>query len=42
MEKAFLEERLERILKFLTVPHRVVDGFKQSPKGIVVTIEKVK
>ena len=42
MEKSFLEERLERILKFLVTPHKVVDGFKQSPKGIVVTIEKIK
>lgn len=42
MGKEFLEERLSRILKFITVPHRVVDGFKQSPKGIVVTIEKTK
>ena len=42
MEKGFLRERLERILKFITVPHRVVDGFKDSPKGIVVTLEKIK
>ena len=42
MEKAFLQERLERILKFIEVPHRIVDGFKPSPKGIVVTIEKIK
>lgn len=42
MGKEFLEERLVRILKFITTPHRVVDGFKQSPKGIVVTIEKTR
>jgi len=42
MDKKFLQERLERILKFIEVPHRVVDGFKDSPKGIVVTLEKVK
>jgi translation initiation factor IF-3 len=42
MEKTFLQERLERILKFITIPHKIVDGFKQSPKGIVVTIEKTK
>jgi translation initiation factor IF-3 len=39
MDKKFLQERLERILKFVTVPHRVVDGFKDSPKGITVTLE---
>lgn len=42
MQKSFLQERLERILKFITVPHRIVDGFKDSPKGIVVTLEKTK
>lgn len=42
MEKSFLQERLERILKFIETPHRIVDGFKESPKGIVVTLEKSK
>lgn len=42
MEKTFLQERLERILKFIDIPHRVVDGFKASPKGITVTLEKTK
>ena len=42
MDKKFLQERLERILKFIPVPHRVVDGFKDSPKGITVTLEKLK
>jgi translation initiation factor IF-3 len=42
MDKKFLQERLERILKFIKVPHRVVDGFKDSPKGITVTLEKLK
>lgn len=42
MDKKFLQERLERILKFIPLPHRIVDGFKDSPKGIVVTIEKIK
>lgn len=42
MDKKFLQERLERILKFIEIPHRMVDGFKDSPKGITVTIEKVK
>lgn len=42
MDKKFLQERLERILKFIELPHRVVDGFKESPKGITVTLEKQK
>lgn len=42
MDKKFLQERLERILKFIEIPNRVVDGFKDSPKGITVTLEKTK
>ncbi len=42
MDKKFLQERLERILKFIEVPHKMVDGFKDSPKGITVTLEKTK
>jgi translation initiation factor IF-3 len=42
MDKKFLQERLERILRFIETPHRVVDGFKDSPKGITVTVEKTK
>lgn len=42
MGKDFHQERLERIIKFITVPHRIVDSFRQSPKGITVTIEKAK
>jgi hypothetical protein len=40
MDKAFLKERLERILAEIATPHKIVDGFKDSPKGIVVTLEK--
>ncbi len=42
MDKKFLQERLERIINFVKVPHRIVDGFKDSPKGIVATLEKQK
>lgn len=42
MDKEFLRERLERILKFIEIPHKIVDGFKDSPKGITVTLEKTK
>lgn len=39
MEKSFLEERLKRALTFFEVPYKLVDDIKQSPKGIMVTIE---
>jgi len=42
MEKGFLQERLARILTTIETPHRVVDGPKDSPKGIVVTVERTK
>lgn len=42
MDKEFLKERLERILKYIEIPHKIVDTIKESPKGLVVTIEKTK
>ncbi len=39
MEKDFLEDRLKRALTFMTVPYKLVDDVKKSPKGITVTIE---
>ncbi len=40
MEQKFLEERLWRILNFVTEEFKVADGPKKSPKGLVVIIEK--
>lgn len=40
MGKQFLEERLQRIVDQINTPHKVIDGFKESPKGIVVTLER--
>jgi translation initiation factor IF-3 len=40
MGKEFLQERLERIVKEISTPHKIIDGFKESPKGIVVTLER--
>jgi len=42
LDKQFLNDRLKRILDMLTEKYRVVDDIKQSPKGIMVTIERVK
>ncbi len=41
MDKMFLQDRLQRIVNEITVEHKVIDGFKDSPKGITVTLEKV-
>jgi translation initiation factor IF-3 len=40
MGKEFLQERLQRIVNEIKVSHKVIDGFKESPKGIVVTLER--
>ncbi len=40
MEKDFLEERLKRILKLITVPYKIADGPKKSPKGLTLFLEK--
>jgi translation initiation factor IF-3 len=40
MEPKFLEERLARILKLLTVEYRVAEAPQRSPKGLTVVIER--
>lgn len=40
LEKGFLEERLKRILKLVTIPHKISDGPKKSPKGLTLFLEK--
>jgi len=42
MDKKFLHERLERLLNLISVEYKVVEDFKKSPKGIIMTIEKAK
>lgn len=40
MDKAFLEERMKRFLKLLTVDYKVADEPRQGPKGMNMIIEK--
>lgn len=40
LDEKFLVERLERMLKFVTVEHKIADPAKKSPKGITIIIEK--
>jgi translation initiation factor IF-3 len=42
LDKKFLEERLRRVLKLITEEHKVVDGPKESPKGMSLTLEKAR
>ncbi len=40
LEEKFLRDRIERVLKLVTVPYKVADPAKKSPKGMTVIIEK--
>lgn len=40
LDKNFLNERLERFLKFITEEYRIADPAQKSPKGISLVIEK--
>ncbi|MEK9209329.1 MAG: translation initiation factor IF-3 [Patescibacteria group bacterium] len=42
LDKKFLEERLKRILNFLTENYKVVEEPKKGPRGIGLLIEKEK
>ncbi len=42
LDKNFLEDRLGRILKLLTVDYKVAEEAKKSPKGLTMIIEKAK
>jgi translation initiation factor IF-3 len=41
MDKNFLKERLDRVLKFITEEFKIIDPVKPGPKGLTVTIVKV-
>ena len=40
LDEKFLKERLERMLKFVTVEYKIADPAKKSPKGITTVIER--
>lgn len=40
MEFNFLKERMERLLKLLSVDYKIAEPPKKGPKGLTVTIEK--
>jgi translation initiation factor IF-3 len=41
MEMNFLKERMERVLKLITVEFKIADPAKKSPKGLSIIIEKI-
>ncbi len=42
MQEAFLKERLERILKLISVPYKIAEPLKKSPRGMALVIERDK
>jgi len=40
LDKKFLEERMNRMLKLLTEDYKIADGPKKSPKGMTAILEK--
>jgi len=42
MEKSFFKERLDRVLKLLTIEYRLAEEMKKGPKGYYLIIEKAK
>lgn len=42
MEEAFLRERLDRVLHFVTEHYKIAEPHKRSPKGLAVVIERDK
>lgn len=40
--EAFLKDRLDRVLKFITEPFKIAEEPKRGPKGLALVIEKEK
>lgn len=40
LDEKFLKERIERMLKFVSVDYKIADSAKKSPKGMTVIIER--
>jgi translation initiation factor IF-3 len=40
MERSFLEERMNRMLKLITEEYKIADPPKKSPKGLTVILER--
>ncbi len=42
LDEKFLRERLDRILKLISVPYKVAEPAKRGPKGLAMLLEKDK
>ncbi len=42
LDKNFLQDRLERLLKFITVNYKIAEEPKKSPKGLSLVVDRAK
>ncbi len=42
LDQKFLKERLERVLRLITVEHAIAESLKKGPKGLSLVIERKK
>jgi translation initiation factor IF-3 len=42
MDEKFLKGRLDRVLHLITENYKIAESYKKGPKGLFITIEKVK
>lgn len=42
MDEKFLKERLDRVLHLITEDYKISEPYKRGPKGLFITIEKLK
>lgn len=40
LDEKFLKQRIERLLKLVSIPHKVAEAPKRSPKGLTAIIER--
>lgn len=42
MDEKFLKERLDRVLHLISENYKIAESYKKGPKGLFITIERVK
>jgi len=42
LDPKFLRERIDRVLRLISTPHKVAEEAKKSPKGMTMVIERAK
>jgi translation initiation factor IF-3 len=40
LDEKFLKDRMERLIKLVSIEHKIADPIKRGPKGLTVLLEK--